>query len=166
MKKNKSVIKAVLMISQIGISMIVPIFLGAYIGYKLDQWLGTSFLFLAFLAFGIAAAFRNIYILTKPFYAEDLQREREEQAYWNSLRNASKEKRSPESVAAAQDDAIDGAAASAQDIAASVQDGTAARRERERKRLEEASRISTEDEKTPMQEIEEVFDAWRKRNGR
>lgn len=86
MKKDRPVIKGLLMISQIGISMIVPIFLGAFLGYQLDRWLGKGFFFLIFLLFGILAAFRNIYKLTKPFYAEDLAREKEEQDYWQSLK--------------------------------------------------------------------------------
>ena len=173
MKKNKSVIKAVLMISQIGISMIVPIFVGVYIGYKLDQWLGTGFLFLVFLAFGISAAFRNIYILTKPFYAEDLKREKAEQAYWNSLKNAPKEKGMPDAGLAPEEAGRDGIIVRKESIAGkhdsivSAKDSIAARREQERKRLEEETeQLSGEDEKDPMQEIEEEFNAWRKRNGR
>lgn len=88
LKKDRPVIKALLMISQIGISMIVPIFLGAFLGYQLDRWLGTGFFFLVFLFFGILAAFRNIYKLMKPFYAEDLKREQQQQAYWEELRKA------------------------------------------------------------------------------
>ena len=86
MKKDR--IKALLMISQIGISMIVPIFLAAFIGNWLDAKFGTGFFFLIFLLLGILAAFRNIYKLTKPFYAEDLKRERQEQAYWENLKKA------------------------------------------------------------------------------
>ncbi len=89
MKRNGAVAKGLLMITQIGISMIVPIFLGAFLGYWLDRWLKTSFLFLLFLFFGILAAFRNIYKLTKPFYAEDLKREQAEWEYWNSLKKKS-----------------------------------------------------------------------------
>ncbi|MDE7061303.1 MAG: AtpZ/AtpI family protein [Lachnospiraceae bacterium] len=91
MKKDRPVIKGLLMISQIGISMIVPIFLGAFLGYQLDRWLGKGFFFLIFLLFGILAAFRNIYKLTKPFYAEDLARERKEQDYWRSLKAGGEE---------------------------------------------------------------------------
>ncbi|MDE6874699.1 MAG: AtpZ/AtpI family protein [Lachnospiraceae bacterium] len=86
MKGKGSVARGLLMITQIGISMIVPIFLGVFLGYRLDRWLGTGFFFLVFLLLGILAAFRNIYKLTKPFYAEDLKREKEEQAYWDSLK--------------------------------------------------------------------------------
>ena len=86
MKKDRPVIKGLLMISQIGISMIVPIFLGAFLGYQLDRWLGKGFFFLIFLLFGILAAFRNIYKLTKPFYAADLAREKQELAYWEELK--------------------------------------------------------------------------------
>ena len=60
MKKDR--IKALLMISQIGISMIVPIFLAAFIGNWLDAKFGTGFFFLIFLLLGILAAFRNIFM--------------------------------------------------------------------------------------------------------
>jgi len=52
-------------------TMAFSIALGALIGYYLDQWLGTTpWLFFVFLGFGIAAAFRNLYILYKK--AKDL----------------------------------------------------------------------------------------------
>ena len=72
--KELSVGKAILMITQIGISMLAPIFVGGLIGHWLDRLTGTGFLFLVFLMFGFLAAFRNVYQLTKPFYADDLQR--------------------------------------------------------------------------------------------
>jgi F0F1-type ATP synthase assembly protein I len=44
----------------------IAIALGALIGYYLDKWLDTSpWLLLVFLGFGIAAAFRNLYIIYK-----------------------------------------------------------------------------------------------------
>lgn len=73
------------MVSQIGISMLVPIFLSIWIGSFLDERFGTEYWFLIFLALGIAASFRNVYKLTKPFYAADLKREQKEQAYWDDL---------------------------------------------------------------------------------
>lgn len=46
--------------------MVLAICLGALIGYYLDKWLGTSpWLLLVFLGFGIAAAFRNLFIIYK-----------------------------------------------------------------------------------------------------
>ncbi len=51
------------LISQVGIMMIVPIFAGVYIGQKLDEKLGTTFLWLICLLLGIGAAFRNLFQL-------------------------------------------------------------------------------------------------------
>jgi F0F1-type ATP synthase assembly protein I len=62
----KRTIKALGFLSTVGISMALAICLGALIGYYLDKWLGTSpWLLLVFLAFGVAAAFRNLFIMYK-----------------------------------------------------------------------------------------------------
>jgi len=53
-------------LSSVGISMVAASFIGLYIGYKLDAWWGTSpWMTLLWLGFGIAAGFRNIFILTR-----------------------------------------------------------------------------------------------------
>jgi len=52
-------------LSTVGISVVVAIAIGVYVGLKLDKWLGTDpWFFFIFLFFGIAAGFRNIYIMT------------------------------------------------------------------------------------------------------
>jgi ATP synthase protein I len=61
---KKRLIKSLGMISTMGISVVVAIVIGVYVGLKLDQWLGTKpWFFFIFLFFGIAAGFRNIYII-------------------------------------------------------------------------------------------------------
>lgn len=51
-------------LSTVGISVVVAIAIGVFIGLKLDKWLGTDpWFFFLFLFFGIAAGFRNIYIM-------------------------------------------------------------------------------------------------------
>jgi ATP synthase protein I len=63
-EEKKRLIKSLGMISTMGISVVVAIVIGVYIGLKLDQWLGTKpWFFFIFLFFGIAAGFRNIYII-------------------------------------------------------------------------------------------------------
>ncbi|HIJ58850.1 MAG: AtpZ/AtpI family protein [Desulfobacteraceae bacterium] len=70
-KDLKKTIKDLGYVSTIGMTMAFSIALGALIGYYLDQWLGTKpWLFFLFFGFGIAAAFRNLYILYKK--AKDL----------------------------------------------------------------------------------------------
>lgn len=61
---KKRLIKTLGMISTMGISVAVAIVIGVYIGWQLDKWLGTEpWFFFIFLFFGIAAGFRNIYII-------------------------------------------------------------------------------------------------------
>jgi F0F1-type ATP synthase assembly protein I len=62
----KKTIKTLGFVSTVGLSMGIAIALGALIGYYLDKWLDTSpWLLLIFVGFGIAAAFRNLYIMYK-----------------------------------------------------------------------------------------------------
>lgn len=63
-EEKKRLIKALGMISTMGISVAVAIVIGVFIGRQLDKWFGTApWFFFIFLFFGIAAGFRNIYII-------------------------------------------------------------------------------------------------------
>jgi ATP synthase protein I len=74
-EERRQLIRSVGFLSSVGISMVVSTFIGLAMGYYLDKWLGTSPWFtLIFLAFGIAAGFRNIFILT----SRELKRQEEE----------------------------------------------------------------------------------------
>lgn len=84
-KTNQQILKSFSMVGQVGISMLVPIFLGAFLGIKLDEWLDTGFCFIVLLLLGIAAAFRNVYLLTRRFYSKDLEKENREQKYFDDL---------------------------------------------------------------------------------
>ncbi|MBW1781097.1 MAG: AtpZ/AtpI family protein [Deltaproteobacteria bacterium] len=67
----KKTIKDLGYVSTIGMTMAFSIALGALSGYYIDKWLGTKpWFFFIFLGFGIAAAFRNLFILYKK--AKDL----------------------------------------------------------------------------------------------
>ena len=77
------------MVSQIGISMLVPIFLCAGLGYWLDHHFGTSFCFLLMLLLGIAASFRSVYELTKSFYLPELKKEKKHREYIEELKKYS-----------------------------------------------------------------------------
>lgn len=88
MKKDNTVVKALAMISQIGITMLVPIFLCGCIGHYLDKRFDAGFYFVVFLILGILAAFRNVYLLTKQFYAKDKEREDKELQYIADLKKS------------------------------------------------------------------------------
>ncbi len=65
-KGDREILRALAMVSQLGISMIVPIVLCLFLGRWLDQLLGTDFLVLIFIILGILAAYRNLFVLMKP----------------------------------------------------------------------------------------------------
>ncbi|OOO00232.1 MAG: ATP synthase subunit [Epulopiscium sp. Nele67-Bin004] len=61
-KKKNSWVSALGLVSQLGISMIVPIFLCFFVGKFLDSVTGMSPLWLIiFLLLGVGAAFRNMF---------------------------------------------------------------------------------------------------------
>ena len=89
--KERKVLRSFVMISQLGISMTVPIFLCGVIGYWLNGQFHNELLFLFALVIGVGAAFRNLFILTKSFYAADLKKEQEAADYLKSLKEYSQQ---------------------------------------------------------------------------
>ncbi len=64
--------------SLLGIHLITCTFVGLLIGYLLDRWLGTEpWFLLAFLFFGIAAGFKNMYVEAKKIQEEEKKKEQE-----------------------------------------------------------------------------------------
>lgn len=60
------------MVSSMGISFVLAIFIGVIIGRQLDKWFGTApWFFFIFLLFGIIAGFRNLYIITNRVIKRD-----------------------------------------------------------------------------------------------
>jgi ATP synthase protein I len=54
--------------SAIGMSLVFAIFIGGFIGYLLDNYFGTGYLFkIIGVIVGIIAGFRNVYIMGKKF---------------------------------------------------------------------------------------------------
>ena len=61
--------KALALVTQIGVSMIVPIFLCLILGSFLDKIFHTgNILMIVFIVLGVCAGFRSVYIMTKDFY--------------------------------------------------------------------------------------------------
>lgn len=64
-EQRRQLIKSLGFLSGLGISMVAATLIGLAMGYYLDRWLGTNpWMTLIFLGIGIAAGFRNVYILT------------------------------------------------------------------------------------------------------
>ncbi len=65
---NKDSLKALSLLTQLAITMVVPIGMGVFLGVFLDQKLGTAPIFLfAMILIGIAAGFRNVHHITQSF---------------------------------------------------------------------------------------------------
>lgn len=71
MKKNdndRSALKNLALISQIGISMITPILLGLFIGGWIDKKAGTNGIFaIILMLLGVGGAFMNLFNITNAF---------------------------------------------------------------------------------------------------
>ena len=68
MKYHKTVYQSLTMITQFGITMLVPILLCSFLGWYLDEKLQTSWLFVALFFIGALAGFRNVFILSKRIF--------------------------------------------------------------------------------------------------
>ena len=54
--------------SSIGLALVFSIFIGAFVGYLLDNYFETGYLFkIIGLIVGIIAGFRNVYVMGKKF---------------------------------------------------------------------------------------------------
>lgn len=70
-KYDRNVIRTLTMVTQFGINMLVPIFLCFFVGYFLDQRLGTSYLTVILFFVGALAGFRNIFLFARRLSAGD-----------------------------------------------------------------------------------------------
>lgn len=78
MKYNKSVYTTLALISQLGISMIVPILLCTYAGVWLEERFDFPYTII-FIVLGIAAGGRNVYALVKNNLKQETREEEDEE---------------------------------------------------------------------------------------
>ncbi len=72
MSKNINIFKNLALVSQIGISMIIPIIFGVYVGKWMDEKLGAGPIFLfIFIIIGIASSFVSIFKLVESEFGQD-----------------------------------------------------------------------------------------------
>ena len=58
--------------SSIGLALVLAIFIGAFIGYLLDNYFETGYLFkIIGLIVGIIAGFRNVYVMGKKYQDQE-----------------------------------------------------------------------------------------------
>ena len=74
---SRKVLKSMRMVTQLGIGMMVPIFLCGALGVWLNRLTGIDIIFPILLVLGIGSGFRSVYMVTKSFYASDKKKENE-----------------------------------------------------------------------------------------
>lgn len=65
---KKNVYHALMMITQFGINMLVPIFLCSFLGIYIDRKLDTSFWMVLLFFVGALAGLRNVYVFARKIY--------------------------------------------------------------------------------------------------
>lgn len=61
---NRQIFQSLAMVSSMGISVVLAIAIGVWFGLTLDRWFGTKpWFFYIFMFIGIAAAYKNIYVI-------------------------------------------------------------------------------------------------------
>ncbi len=68
MKYNRNVYQALIMITQFGINMLVPIFLCSFAGMFIDYKLGTSVWTVVLFFVGALAGFTNVFRFARKIY--------------------------------------------------------------------------------------------------
>lgn len=68
LKYQKTVYQALMMITQFGVNMLVPIFLCSFVGMFLDRKLGTSVWMVALFFVGALAGFTNVFRFARRIY--------------------------------------------------------------------------------------------------
>lgn len=62
--EKKELFRNLALVSSMGISVVMAIGIGVWFGLSLDRWFGTKpWFFYIFLLIGIAAGFKNIYVI-------------------------------------------------------------------------------------------------------
>lgn len=69
--------RALVLIMQFGINMLVPIGIMSWLGILLDRKCGTSFFMVLFFFIGAVAGFQNVWRMAKSVYEDTPQNEKE-----------------------------------------------------------------------------------------
>lgn len=83
--EKHSIFYGISLVSQIGISMMVPIFLCTGVAIWISNKVGKDYVVIIGILLGIIVAFRNVYHLTRRLYEKDLKKENDKQKYFDEL---------------------------------------------------------------------------------
>lgn len=79
MKYKKNVYQSLALITQFGLSMLVPIFLCAFLGLFIGNKISHPVIVVPFFILGVLAGFRNVYVLAKNIYDRPSERDYEDE---------------------------------------------------------------------------------------
>jgi len=77
-KDRKEIVKALSMILQIGLSMMVCMGMSLAIGFYLDKLFGTKFWMIIMMVIGVMASFRSLLVLTGVYHPGRSREKKEE----------------------------------------------------------------------------------------
>ena len=84
-EEKKRIVYALTLVTQLGISMIVPIFLCTVIGIWIMEYVNNELIVLFAVLFGFIVAFRNVYIMVRSMYSKDKEKEDLEYEYYKKM---------------------------------------------------------------------------------
>jgi len=85
-KEKRKIIYALSLVTQLGITMIVPIFLCLFVGIKVSKYFDKSYFVMIFLVLGMVVSFRNAYQITKKMYIKDKEKEQNKRKIFDDLK--------------------------------------------------------------------------------
>ena len=85
-KEKRKIIYALSLVTQLGITMIVPIFLCLFVDIKVSKYFDKSYFVMIFLVLGMAVSFRNAYQITKKMYIKDKEKEQNKRKIFDDLK--------------------------------------------------------------------------------
>lgn len=91
-KYNKTVYRALVMITQFGVNMLVPIFLCSFFGMFLDRKLGTNIWMVALFFVGALAGFTNVFRFARKIYEVPAQTRRRSTKNGTKIRESDEKK--------------------------------------------------------------------------
>ena len=90
--EKKRIAYGLMLITQVGISMIVPILLCTFIGIWIMKYIYNPIIILISIIVGIIAGFRNIYVMVMSMYGKDKEKEDAEYEYYKKMEEERKKR--------------------------------------------------------------------------
>lgn len=91
MKHRKSVYTTFTLISQLGISIVVPVFLCTFVGMKIDERFHTSFT-IPMILIGVLSGIRNAYVMIRQA-TKVMESEKSGNGYWELRKSLGQQER-------------------------------------------------------------------------